>query len=150
MWITQERRDHMRRRLFLSLVVLGVLALGVKFLTGQGVISERNPGGEMRFVEYSPLTPQGTAKTPATQLQNSVDRVSEASLNGQWITASRAVQQLSDSWERFRPTNGKTLTIENDIENTIQTLRYNVWGQDQEGVLMTAQKLTGLISQLGT
>lgn len=145
----------MRRKMFIFLVVLGVLTLGVRFFVNQGVSRGNPPGVEMRFVEYNPTTPltpltPPLANPPLAQLQNSVDSVSEAAMKQHWTTASRAVQQLEETWQRLRSGETNQLEIEKDIANAIQALHYNVWGKDQQGALSTAQKLTNLISQLSS
>lgn len=140
----------MRRKIFIFLVVLGVLTLGVRFFVNQGVPNQGPSGTGVNFVEYAPLTPLGSVTSPLTELQNSVDRVSEAALKGHWTTASRAVEQLQQTWQRLRPNQANQLEIEEGIEKTIQTLHYNVWGKDQQGVLSSAQKLTDLIGQLAS
>lgn len=148
----------MRRKIFIFLVALGVLTLGVRFFVNQGTPGPNPSGVGLRFTEYAPLTPLSQAPSPLTplsqtpsplaELQKSVDQVSEAAIKGHWTTASRAVQQVEQNWSRLRPGEVSQLEIENEIERNIQTLQYNVWGKDQQGVLRTAKNLTNFISQL--
>lgn len=136
----------MRRQMFIFLVVLGVFVLGVRFWVNQAVPQNNPPGAGISFVEYNPLTP--LANPPLAQLQNSLDRVSEAAMKKQWHSASLAVNQLEKSWQQLRSEPSQELEIEKGITNSIQALHYNVWGKDSQGVLITAQKLTDLINQL--
>lgn len=136
----------MRRQMLIFLVALGVFVLGVRVFVNQGVPENTPQGQEIRFVEYGPLTP--VPNPPLAELQNLVDRVSEAATKEQWNTASKWVQDLESSWQRLRSTNTGQLEIEQGVANAILALHYNVWGKDLQGVLISAQKLTDLISQL--
>ena len=138
----------MRRNMYVFLIVVGILVLGVRVFVDQGRPSENPPGTEIQFIRYDALTPPNAAESPLAQLQRHVDRVSEAAMKGQWTTASRAVQQLEDVWMGLSPRQAANLETEREMERAIQTLYYNVWGKDQQGVLSTAGQLTALIRQL--
>lgn len=132
-----ERRDLVRRTIFIFLVVVGILVLGVRFLA-----SENPPGLEMELVEYS------TPSSPLAQLQGSVDSLSRAALQGQWTQASLKLKELEEAWQTLFPNQNQRLETEKEIEFTIQTLYYNVWEQDQQAVLATAHKLSLLLEGL--
>ena len=74
--------------------------------------------------------------------------MSEAALRSFWILPLEKVQQLERTWNSIRTGGTERLEIEQSMTNGIQTLYYNVLGRDEEGVLMTGQKLTGLVIQL--
>lgn len=136
----------MRRQMFIFLVALGVLAVGVRFFVNQGIPQDSPQGQQIRFVEHGSLTP--LANPSLAELQNLVDRVSEAATKEQWNTASRWVQDLETAWQRQRSSPTGQLEIEQGIANSILALHYSVWGKDIQGVLISSQKLTDLISQL--
>lgn len=138
----------MRRTIFAFLVVLGVLALGVRFFVNERLTSESPPGVEIQLVEYDSFNQLSIANSPLTQMQALVDRLSEAALNEEWNTASRVLPQLDDAWSSLRPERTSQLKTEKDIDLSIQALHRGVWGQDQQAVLSTAQKLTMLLGQL--
>lgn len=138
----------MRRMIFIFLVVVGVLALGVRFLVNEKLASETPPGMEIQLVEYGSLNQLSTSNSPLAQLQDSIDGISEAALKGQWTMASGSVQQLEDMWRSLTPGGTGHLETEREVQMAIQTLYYNVWDQDEQAVLATAQKLTMLINQL--
>ncbi|NMA61924.1 MAG: hypothetical protein GX956_08580 [Firmicutes bacterium] len=136
----------MRRRIFVFLVALGFLILGVRSFVNEVVPQNIPQGQEISFVEHGPLTP--LIDPSLGELQNLVDRVSEAATKEQWITASKWVQDLEKAWQRLRVTRTGQLEIEQGISNAILTLHYNVWGKDLDGVLRSARTLTDLIGQL--
>lgn len=136
----------MRRKISLFLIVVGILALGVRYFANQNSVADNPPGMEIRFIEYNPLSPNNSSSL-GSQMQNLVDRISEAAMNGNWTTASQVMRQLDNTWQSVQPQQTQT-EIEAQIQQAIQTLHYNVWGKDKQGVLTTAQKLTALISQL--
>ncbi|HBG02422.1 MAG TPA: hypothetical protein DDW87_12770 [Firmicutes bacterium] len=138
----------MRRTTLVFLVVVGILAIGVRFFVSERLPSENPPGMEIQFVEYGPFNQLSTSNSPLAQIQSSIDRISEAAMKGQWTTATRAVQQLDHAWQGLTPREANDLESEREIEAAIQTLYLDVWGQDEQGVLATAQKLTALIAQL--
>lgn len=138
----------MRRTIFVFLVVLGVLALGVRFFVNERLTSESPPGLEIQLVEYDSFNQLSIANSPLTQMQALVDRLSEAALSEEWNTASRVLSQLDDAWSALRPERTSQLKTEKDIDLSIQALHRGVWGQDQQAVLSTAQKLTVLLNQL--
>lgn len=138
----------MRRMIFIFLVVVGILALGVRFFVNERLTSENPPGLEIQFVEHGSISQLRTSDSPLAQIQTMVDRVSEAAMKEQWSAASRSVQQLDDAWQALSPQS--SLETEKEIESTIQNLYYNVWARDQQSVLTTAQQLTVLLSRLAS
>ncbi len=138
----------MRRMIFIFLVVVGVLALGVRFFVNERLASETPPGMEIQLVEYESFNQLNTSESPIAQLQDSIDAISEAALKGQWTVASRSVQQLEDMWRSLTPSSTGRLETERQVQMEIQTLYYNVWDQNEQAVLATAQKLTMLFNQL--
>ena len=136
----------MRRRLFITLLVLLIAVLGIRQLTQKPSSLGEPNGSRIQFVEFGPLPPESNVSLAS--LQNSIDRVSEAALQGRWTSASREVQQLERLWNSVRTGGTERLEIEQSITNGIQTLYYNVLGRDEKGVLITGQKLTGFVSQL--
>ena len=139
-----ERSDLVRRAIFVFLVVVGILALGLRFFLTERLSSESPPGLEMQLVGYS------TPSSPMAQLQGSVDDLSRAALQGQWTQASLSLQQVEEAWKMLVPDNSQGLETEREIELTIQNLYYNVWKQDEQAVLATAQKLTLLLEGLAS
>ena len=136
----------MRRMIFIFLVVVGILALGVRFFVNERLTSENPPGLEIQFVEHGSFNQLSTSNSPLAQIQTLVDSVSEAAMKGQWTTASRQVQQLDEAWQTLSPQS--SMETGREITSTIQNLYYNVWAQDQQSVLTTTQKLTILLNQL--
>lgn len=138
----------MRRTIFVFLIAIGVLALGVRFFVNEKLTSKNPPGLEIQLVEYDSLNQLSTTNSPLAQMQGLVDRLSEAALKNQWNTASRMLLQLDDTWRALAPKQTNPLETEREIDLAIQALHRNVWGQDQQAVLATAQKLTKLFSRL--
>ena len=138
----------MRRTILVFLVVVGILVIGVRFFVSERLPSENPPGMEIQFVEYGPFNQLSTSSSPLAQIQSFVDRISEAAMRGQWTTATRAVQQLDHAWQGLAPQETNSLASEREIEAAIQSLYLDVWGQDEQGVLATSQKLTALIAEL--
>ncbi|MCK9526522.1 MAG: hypothetical protein M0R49_11440 [Limnochordia bacterium] len=138
----------MRRMIFVFLVVVGILVLGVRFIVNERQFSESPPGLEIQYVEYGSRGEPSAAKSPIAQLRDSIDDLSKAALQGQWTQASRILQQLDEAWRALTPGNNAHLETEKEIERTIQNLYYNVWAQDEQALLSTAQKLTLLLTGL--
>ncbi len=132
--------------MFIFLVVVGVLALGVRFFVNERLASENPPGMEIQYVEHGSLSPLRTSTSPLAQMQSYVDRASEAAMREQWMTASREVQNLDSVWKTL--SKGLTPVEEQQIQSAIQKLDFNVIKRDQQAVLQTARELTFLISQL--
>lgn len=108
-----------------------------------------NPGPGMPAPRSIQFNPQGAGQlSPSATLQNSVDRVSEAALNGQWSTAASEVNRLERTWQTIKPNRQTELIVDDEIERLIQNLHFNVWGRDVQGVLNTGQQLTSRFSQL--
>ncbi|HKM43224.1 MAG TPA: hypothetical protein VJZ70_04450 [Limnochordia bacterium] len=134
----------MRRMIFIFLVVVAILVLGVRFFVNERLISESPPGLEINLVEYS------TPSSPMARLQDSVDDLSRAAIQGQWSQASRTLQQLDEAWQTLVFGKNPQLETEKEIEMSIQSLYYNVWKQDEQAVLATAQKLSLLLEGLAS
>jgi hypothetical protein len=143
-----EGRDLVRRMIFVFLVVVGILALGVRFFVNEKLTSENPPGLEIQFVEHGSFNQLSTSSSPLAHIQTIVDHISEAAMKEQWTTASRAVQQLDNAWQALSPQS--SMETEREIEMAIQTLYYDVWAEDQQSVLTTGQKLTVLLNRLAS
>jgi hypothetical protein len=130
--------------IFIFLVVVAILVLGVRFFVNERLISESPPGLEINLVEYS------TPSSPMARLQDSVDDLSRAAIQGQWSQASRTLQQLDEAWQTLVFGKNPQLETEKEIEMSIQSLYYNVWKQDEQAVLATAQKLSLLLEGLAS
>jgi len=137
-----------RRLIFVFLVVLGVVALGVRFWANEKLASEDPPGMEVQFVEYDSFNQLNTSNSPLAQVQALVDRICEASMRQEWTTASRAVQQLEQTWMALSVPG--SLDTEKSIETAIKTLAYHVWAQDSQSVLTTGKELTVLLNRLAS
>ncbi len=137
----------MRRTIFIVLTVIGVIALGVRFFVNERLTSESPPGLEIQLVEYNSFNELSTTSSPLAQMQVLLDRLSEAAINEQWSTAALVLQQLGDKWRALTPEGTNQLEAEREIEQNIEALQRNVWSQDEQAVLSTAQKLTVLLNQ---
>ncbi|NMB01173.1 MAG: hypothetical protein GX971_06590 [Firmicutes bacterium] len=139
----------MQRRLLTLVIVAGIMVLSVRFLVNRPTPNESPLGMELRLVEYNvPTTPLNTTTFPMTELQTTLDRVSEAALKGNWTMASSSVRELDDAWQRIKPQQTSTIQAERDIEKAILSLYSSVWNQDEQEVLSVAQRLTLLINAL--
>lgn len=138
----------MNRKLLAAAVVLGLALLAATFRFA----SQRpqpTPGREILFLQEEAPTPLSVTKRPLAELQDRLDALSQAALEGSWPQALRLQQQLQELWERLRTQGQGRLDMERRIDELLQTLQQAVLSQDGRGVLQTAQELTGLIGRLG-
>jgi hypothetical protein len=145
--ISTERGDLVRRKTFLILAAAVILVLGLRFFANEKLTSE-NSQLEIQLTEYNTANQFSASGSPLAELQNSVDQLSRAALEGQWASASLAVSKIEAAWRGLAPGSTGNLATEEEIETVIQTLRFNVWSQDQEALLATAHQLTVLLSRL--
>lgn len=128
------------------LVVAVVLVGGIRFFSEQRNIGENPNQGGVNLVQYKPLTP---LDNPAlAELQNLVDRISDLAMKENWNMAIRAVKDLEQNWNSLHASQSNKLGVEQEISASIQSLHYNVYGQNKQEVLVIAQKLTDLIGKL--
>ncbi|HHT72322.1 MAG TPA: hypothetical protein GX008_01240 [Firmicutes bacterium] len=137
----------MRRQIFITLVLLGVVALAALQLTGNlsGPQDEGNVRN-VRFTDFAPLSPPTAPNTAS--LQTSLDRISRTALDGQWAAAVHEVHRLEDLWRTIGADSSGSLQIEQAISRGIEALHVRVLARDAQGVLETAEELTGYFGQL--
>lgn len=140
----------MHRRIFILVVALGIMALGARFLVNREVPgdSQSTPGPEISFVEYNTTLPLSTPQSPMSEFQSTLDDVSRAALDENWNAAASSVLKLGDLWQRLKPLHTSNIKMEREVDDAMLALSNSVWGQDKEGVLTSAQKLTVLINRL--
>lgn len=137
----------MRRKLFLLLAVIGLVAL-LRGFPGQ-ILQKDDPSDEnVQFLQYEPLSPTPAAPVSLGEMQNHVDQISEAALKENWPLASQKMQRLERAWANLETKRSKQLEIEQEISLAIGELQSQVWSKDKQKVLQAAQKLTRLVSEL--
>lgn len=137
----------MRRQIFITLVLLGVVVLAALQLTG--ALTRSQEQGDVRNVRFSEFTPLSPPTTPNTaSLQTSLDRVSHTALNGQWAAAAHEVNRLEDLWRTIRAHSTDSLQIEQAITQGIDDLHIHVLARNLPGVLEAAEKLTAYFGRL--
>ena len=138
----------MRRQIFISLVLLGVVVLAVLQLTG-GLTGPRpqNNGSQIRLTEFTPPNP---AVVPGVgSLQTSLDFICREALEERWAVAAQEALRLENMW-RSMQVKGPVLEIEESISRGIENLHLQILRRDIQGVLDTAEDLTAHFSQLRT
>ena len=110
----------MRRQIFITLVLLGVVALAALQLTG-------NLSGRRMRVMYgtyaSPILPLSPPTAPNTaSLQTSLDRISRTALDGQWAAAVHEVHRLEAPVRTIGADSSGSLQIEQAISRGIEAL----------------------------
>lgn len=136
----------MRRKIFVFLIVAVVLVGGIRFFAAQNNIDENPNKNGVNLVQYKPLTP--LANPILAEMQNLVDRISDSALKNNWNEAIKAIKELEQTWNSLRTAQTNKLSVEEEISSSIQSLHYNVYGQNKQEVLAIAQKLTELIGKL--
>ena len=81
--ISTERGDLVRRKTFLILAAAVILVLGLRFFANEKLTSE-NSQLEIQLTEYNTANQFSASGSPLAELQNSVDKLSRAALEGQW------------------------------------------------------------------
>ena len=139
----------MYRKLLLAAVVVLLGALSVRVLVAprQG---PKVPGREIVFIQEGSPAPLSAPNRPLGKLQDALDAVSQAAVQANWPQAARALQEMQGIWESLRPRDTGSLQWEEKIERLLKELQQSVWARDSQGVLQSAQELTGLLGRLGT
>ncbi|NLL42564.1 MAG: hypothetical protein GX251_04405 [Firmicutes bacterium] len=140
----------MRRTTFLMLVAVGILALGLSFFASQKLTSEKPPELEIELFEYNTSNDLAISDSPLAELQTLVDRLSQAAMDEKWAIAYSTVQELGAAWRRLTPDVTLSLETDREVETALQNLQYQIWSQDQQALLETAQKLSILLNQLSS
>lgn len=143
-----ERRDLLRRKLLIFLFAAAVLAAGLR-LAKRPVLHPRDElPQEAGLVEYFPQPLSPLAGHPLAQMQDILDHISNCVLRGEWNTASQAVRQLEQFWQKWRTEQGGKLGIEKDIDRAVQALQHNALLKEEQKTLNATKELTELINQL--
>ncbi len=136
----------MRRQIFISLVLLGVVVLAVLQLTG-GLTGPQphDDNSEIRLTEFAPPNP--SAVPSVSSLQTSLDFICREVLDERWAVAAQEVMRLENMWRNMRAS-GPVLEIEESISKGIENLHLQILRQNTQGVLDAAEELTAQFSQL--
>ncbi|HHW71853.1 MAG TPA: hypothetical protein GX393_01330 [Firmicutes bacterium] len=137
----------MQQKLVTALLFLGVAVLTARFLLAHAP-SPQAPGREIVFTREAVPAPSSTSLSPLDQLQATLDAVSRAALEGDWLQADQLLQELEGSWLGLQPRGAGVLQAERQIDELLRTLQKAVWGKDTSGVLQAAQELTRLFARL--
>lgn len=136
----------MRRKVLALFVLAGLVLWGVQGLFKQETRENDPPAPEIRLLQFQQLTP--LVDGSLAELQNSVDRVSEAVLQGHWFSASGEQKNLELTWEKWKTRRTAQLQVEQEITASIASLGHGIWSKDREKVLHAARTLTDQISRL--
>jgi hypothetical protein len=135
------------RKLLLAAVVLGIVLFTARYASAPQPGPDTT-GREIVFTREAEPAPLSAPLSPLTELQNSLDAVSQAAVEADWRKAGQGLQDLQCLWESLRPRSAESLEMERQMGQLLQALQEAVWGQDEQGVLEAAQELTRLVGLL--